>query len=369
MRLFRTAALAVFLILLTSFVHAQNSDAPPPVPTGDYKITFYLTDSQGAKIPDSQAYFTFTNEKGTSVQAASPVRSGIAYAYLDRGDWEGIVEVDDPLTPAYDYALAFNTSVSSDANTTLSLYEISSTNLRIHDEAGLLVPSVSVSLDCVRVPPSEKNKFPKDALSATSSPEGTLLLRHVPIGNCYIYAAKDNRVGMISVNSSRGEIVERTAVLKDKVKDDMLSSLPFFVVLIAALIIMYFIFVKKKGDENGEAPQHGKPIRSEGTASHEEKARTAKPHEEGKQIPDKPSSVSAEKLSGILNTLDAREKKIVELVRKNGGQMKQSKIYHTLLYPKASLSRMLRSLERKNIITLEPFGNSKSVRLSDWLQK
>lgn len=369
MRQFRTAALVVFLILLTAFSHAQNFDSPPPVPTGDYKLTFYLTDSQGEKIPNSQAYFTFTDEKGASVQTSSAVRSGITYAFLDKGNWQGIIEVDDSLTPAYDYALAFNTSISSDTNITLRLYEISSTNLRIHDEAGLLVPSVSISLDCVRVPPSEKSKFPKDALSATSSPEGTLLLRHIPIGNCYIYASKDNRVGMISVNSSRGEIVERTAVLKDKVKDDMFSLLPFFVVLIAALIVMYFVFVKKKGDEKDESPQQGKPIHAEANASHEEKARTAKSHEEDKQIQNKHASVFAEKLSGILNTLDAREKKIVELVRKNGGQMKQSKIYHTLLYPKASLSRMLRSLERKNIISLEPFGNSKSVRLADWLQK
>ena len=222
MRLFHAAAV-LFLLLLMWAACAQNADLPPPVPTGDYKITFFLTDTQDAKVPNGQAYFYFTNANSGQVRTSSRISSGVAYTFLDSGEWKGIIEIDDPSTPAYDYVRAFSTSVHSDANISLSLYDVSSTNLRIHDEAGLLVPSVRVTLDCVHAPPSEKDNLPEDAFRTASSPDGTLLLRHMPAGNCYLYASKDNRAGMLSINSTRGEISERTVVLKDKVKENMLS--------------------------------------------------------------------------------------------------------------------------------------------------
>jgi uncharacterized membrane protein len=71
-------------------------------------------------------------------------------------------------------------------------------------------------------------------------------------------------------------------------------------------------------------------------------------------------------MSDVINTLNEREKNIVELLIKNDGKAKQAHIVRELLLPKTSVSRALEALEKKNIIALKPYGKTNIVELSEW---
>jgi uncharacterized membrane protein len=78
-------------------------------------------------------------------------------------------------------------------------------------------------------------------------------------------------------------------------------------------------------------------------------------------------NTSDPKVKAVLATLRDREAEIVKFLFKCNGRAKRSQIQHKLLIPKTSLLRNLRSLERKNIVKLTPFGRNLLAEIEEKL--
>ena len=368
----------VFCLFLAHPLFSQIIDGPPAFPTGDYKLTLSLYDEHGAKLANGSTYFSFINENtGNSITTASALLTGNTYVLLDNGSWNGTIEVDYPETQGSDYALSLDMNVLGNRNISLQMYETASAQITVKDKEGRLVPNAQITLNCVRAPVLATGRLPEDALFALTGNEGAVLMSHVPTGTCYLSASKGNFASTITLNSTRGELLEETIVLNDEITGD--SILQYIAIFAIAIAVTYLIFKKYKKTakpkeieekEKIQEKTNEKPVKKAKKLSAKKKNKIqtknmAKPKE--MIVEEKPKY--PKKLEDIMKTLPEREMKIVELVWENKGQIKQSKIRHTLLLPKSSLSRMLRSLERRNVITLQPFGNSQVVKIQDWLLK
>ena len=419
----------IFSLLLVSVIFAQ-AEMPPAFPTGEYKLSLALYSKNGAKLDSGTAHFYFVNEKTKNVvDTTSPLSNGISYLLLDSGMWNGYVEVDYSQTPAADYFSQTSFSVSTDANRSLQLYEIASAHLIVKDKEGRLVPNAQVSVECLHQSTFAGNQT-YFTLTGTTGNDGSILLDRIHAESCYISVTKDKFASVEAVKLTSGQLLEKTVSLTQEVGtgfDLAFLLMVSIVILLAVLLIIFYIYGKEKKKMDAHKHEHEKKEKAHARL-HDEHLLLKKEHEAQKKqvhevkkaqkmlvnvvkkaardstrmkaqekketahaVPSEaqahsslshvtqtvlatnpqPSSspVYPKKLENVLNTLQERERKIVELVFANKGQMKSSKIRHELLLPKSSLSRMLRALERKNIISISPFGNSMAVRLQDWLLK
>ena len=71
----------------------------------------------------------------------------------------------------------------------------------------------------------------------------------------------------------------------------------------------------------------------------------------------------------ILNTLEKRERDIVSLLWDSDNKIYQSNIPKTTGISKATISRIIRRLENRNIIEIRPAGNTNLIILQDWFVK
>lgn len=77
----------------------------------------------------------------------------------------------------------------------------------------------------------------------------------------------------------------------------------------------------------------------------------------------KKAEIKESKIDAVLDVLGEREKQIVQHLIKNNGQSTQAKIRYDTGLPKASLSRNIKNLEAKNIISVQSIGNMKRITL------
>ena len=82
-----------------------------------------------------------------------------------------------------------------------------------------------------------------------------------------------------------------------------------------------------------------------------------------------PSKVSIKVAEGIMRILDQRDRDIVRLLLRKGGEVLQSEVWAELRMSKATASRRLDSLEERGIIVREKFGGTYRVKLSGWLKE
>jgi uncharacterized membrane protein len=398
------ACLLILMLICSSFA---EEELPPPAPSGNNFVLITLRDAQGAPIAGASVSFTFSNEKsGELVRTMSETSSrGIAKVLLDDGDYDAIAEVDMPSTPGKDYAAAFLLHVDGDGNASAGMYPVASAKITVKDKDGSLMPIAPVSIECLSTPSIFGSSFPPGTFNFTTDASGYAIARYVPVGACYAVSRRGELVGSADLILKQGELADVELVMENQVAQD--SGAIIAAAGIFAIMVAFFAFVRlmQQNREEKEKAAAGKIYSAQGAgkehAMHGEKtfadmgaaayppagklpAPTAAPaishavHSSKKSRAHKKTKAKKaapmheeknEKLEGILKTLSERERKIVELLQKNNGRLKQSRIYVTLLIPKASLSRTLQALERKNIVKLTPFGKSKVVELEGWLQK
>jgi uncharacterized membrane protein len=69
-------------------------------------------------------------------------------------------------------------------------------------------------------------------------------------------------------------------------------------------------------------------------------------------------------LDHVTKTLNEKQKLIVDTLIQSGGSLNQNQLRHKTGLPKASLSRILNDLERKNIVVKEKLGLTNKIRIS-----
>ncbi len=71
----------------------------------------------------------------------------------------------------------------------------------------------------------------------------------------------------------------------------------------------------------------------------------------------------------IMKTLDKNEKAVITLLLENNHKMYQSKIQKDSAISKATLSRVLKRLEQKEILEITESGNTNLVKIKEWFLK
>ena len=91
-----------------------------------------------------------------------------------------------------------------------------------------------------------------------------------------------------------------------------------------------------------------------------------KVEENSKDIEETSENNISKKTTAILETLNDKEKKVVNFLLENNYQQSQSKIRHATKIPRTSLSRVLQSLERKKIISIKKEGKLVDISLTSF---
>jgi uncharacterized membrane protein len=71
--------------------------------------------------------------------------------------------------------------------------------------------------------------------------------------------------------------------------------------------------------------------------------------------------------ASVLNMLDENERKVVELIENAEGEITQAYIYKSTGIPKASLSDLIKRLEKRNIIERRRDGRTNWINLQEWV--
>ena len=71
-------------------------------------------------------------------------------------------------------------------------------------------------------------------------------------------------------------------------------------------------------------------------------------------------------MARIMETLTDRERAIVTALLKHGGEMTQADLRYETEIPKSSLTGILRTLERRQIVRKKEWGRTNVIELSDW---
>ena len=70
-------------------------------------------------------------------------------------------------------------------------------------------------------------------------------------------------------------------------------------------------------------------------------------------------------LNAVLETLTPRERSIMEILIKHGGKMRQVDMRYETGVPKSTLTMVLISLEKRNLVTRKEWGRTNVVELSE----
>jgi len=232
---------------------------------------------------------------------------------------------DDINTEGLDYYGKEQITVNNNLIEVFLLFPVGTLRGIVTDQLGNAIPNSDIKFECS-----------KDI--GVSYPEKTdrfgTFNTEVPIGSCTIYALLGKSVVSEEVVIEKGNLA--TIELKIEQKTELKVWLWILLIVVATAVIkLLFIFLKPKKDLEEII-----------------KVKTGKVSL-GKRAKD------------IIATLRDREKKVIEMLVKNG-TMTQAKLHYETGLAKSSLFRVVQSLERKNAITTQKIGKVKKVTLSDW---
>lgn len=176
---------------------------------------------------------------------------------------------------------------------------------------------------------------------------GTFVLRKLPVGDCTFYARFSNGVGfsdiVVEVNKTKEMqiMLDKTIVSTSRTRY-YVASILIFVLLIVGVVLFFF---REKLKPKKLFSIVNTPIKR------------------GVSRTTKKSFVQNEKVKLLLKGLSEREQQIVKCLITHKGEATQSKIYLETKIPKASLSRHIKNLETKSLISIETIGKLKRVTL------
>jgi uncharacterized membrane protein len=300
----------------------------------------------------------------TTVYRSLTDSTGRIIISLHKGSYEADAVIDLPSTPGVDAASTSAFQIPSEGNATLVFYPAGSLAGKIVKN-GSLVAGAQVRVSC----PSSAFDYERinGGKSVQAGQAGDFLFPTLPAGTCIVSANADSLAGSKQAGILQGKMSYVQIELEPKAESS--SSLLAQAALIAAFALFFAALrtLKKPAISKDKDAQAQGIRRSFGQNEPSPQVASAKPKEEEMQAyalsPDSP------KAKAVLATLSEREREIVLFLFKNNGRAKRSQIQHKLLIPKTSLLRNLRSLERKNIVKLVPFGRNLLAQLEESIFK
>ncbi len=313
------------ITLLDAFTKEQISDV------------FVKVDTNGAQ---AQYYVEADKELGIQVD---PKNQDIA------------LFVDQSNTPGADYYGELSIQINSAEHKALFayLYPVASLQGFVKDELENNIASAELDFSCSG--PFDLN-FPEK-----TDQFGAFSLEAVPEGNCRVFAAFGNEIGVVDFETKQGE--EKNIEVKlegTRVIPQEKNPLSLFLLLPFGIIVAGTILYQRK--KSNKLEKENKPHKKNSKVGLELKD-TEHNKEKKKNHQERPL---AQRGKDILRTLRANEKKIVLFLIEQKEPIHLSKIHYKTGISKGALFRNIKSLEEKNIISTRFEGRVKRIQLTEW---
>ena len=353
---FLAAAAVLLFILFPLAIQAQGAELPPPAPEGVSgavpALAVFSNGSLAANLPIT--VLTRSNGSDTIYQLITDPRGRFVLS-LSPNAYQIDAILDYPETPGLDFASTSEIDTSDQGNLTLIFYPAGSVAGKALS-GGSPVSGASVRVSC----PSSAFDYERinGELQQLSDETGSFLFHALPTGTCLLSASTSSLAGSEEIEVKEGQVAFSTIEMAPRAAQFDLLPVAAAAALLVALAIAAFYFFRHRPPASGQTepgPEH--PAAKAGAKK-----------EKGKPQGEPPAFDPAnQKAKAVLATLSEREREIVKFLLKCGGRAKRSQMQHKLLIPKTSLLRNLRSLERKNIVKLTPFGRNLLAEIEESL--
>ena len=349
-----------FSIPALAFADNASSSAPPPVPQSDGLVALQAVLVNGSPAIGMPLLITATKTGGSPPTTYRLItgREGNVLLTLDRGNYQLNCVLDNMATSGADYAATASLAIPGEQNRTLAFYPAGSVAVTAL-EGGQVVPGAIMHASCA----SDWFDYGLvNGADAQAGQAGDFIFRALPAGTCVISASTQSSAGSAQVNVEQGKLPSIQVELKPKALSlsDIALALGAAAALAAILAYLFFFAVKKQPAQDAPAPHADE--KTSAVKAVKAKSRATAPSPQPKSAAHAAAAsafdVNGEKARAVLSTLSERETEIVRFLCASGGKAKRSTMQHKLLIPKTSLLRNLRSLERKNIVKIIPFGRN-----------
>ena len=363
------APILLLLFLSTpalAFSENATAGAPPPMPQTDGLLALQAVLVNGSPAVGMPLLISAT-KSGSSTPTIYRLitgREGNVLLTLDKGIYQLNCVLDNMATSGADYAATISISMPGEQNRTLAFYPAGSVAVTAL-EGGQVMPGAVMHAACA------SDWFDYEIINganAQAGQAGDYIFRALPAGTCVISASTQTSAGAVQVDIEQGSLQSVQVELKPKALGIGDIALVFVAAMVLAAILAYHLFFARKKQPTQDAHEDKKsrvaekmPVVKNVKAKPRASAHPSPPKAEEHAVVSKKASafdVNSEKARAVLSTLSEREAEIARFLCTSGGKAKRSTMQHKLLIPKTSLLRNLRSLERKNIVKLIPFGRN-----------
>ncbi len=335
--------LIVFLLLAPPFITAQLVEEAPPFPPGEFTLTLFIKEANTLRpFPGQAVALAVSGDGGELKGVFSTTPASSVSISLDASEWKISGEIDDAATPGKDWTGALAVKIANDSSSALYLQQVASAMGEVLEE-NRTVSGAQVTLAC-------PGSFHDPALlngEIRSGEGGAFSIKYLPVGMCKIIASANGKSGSVTVTAKQGEVKEAVIVLGKEAgtQETRWLFLAGIVIIAAAMGAGAWLYFKK-------------------TSGLVEKPK--KRREEQKVRAPETGLKKTKKMLSVLGSLTDRERQVAEFVLREGGKTTQARIYRALLIPKASLSRVIDSLERRNVIKATAVGKTNELELTQW---
>lgn len=254
--------------------------------------------------------------------------SDIIRLKLDDGQYKAEIRIDDLSTPGNDYFKKTDLVVENNLMREIFLYPIGTVKGIVKDKLDNIVGDAGLKFECTPNPeirfPSKTDKF------------GGFFVNFVPVGKCKIFASYKDGIGFKEVNITKG-VLEDIEINLDKSIVVPRRNIVFDVLVVVFVIIFVLVIYFRRE-----------------ISSYLFKKKEVKEEKISKRARD------------IIETLNEKEKKVVNYLLEHEHKGAQSAIRHETGIPRTSLSRCIKSLQIKKVIEVEKIGKAVKIRLTDW---
>jgi len=245
------------------------------------------------------------------------------------GTYEVVIRGDDLKTNGKDYYYAERIVVDSNVRKNAFMLPVGSLIGTVEDVLDNLIENASLKFEC------EKDYAGINPISTDQF--GSFTNKFIPIGACKITAVHGERVGAQKITISQGELSDINITLNREIVS--FGNKEAFVNVFVLIVIIGGI---------GSFVYH----------------RFHKGKEEQPMVKEKKESFK--RANDVMNTLNERERKIVEFLLAHKYESPQAAMRHHTKIPKTSMVRILESLKRKKIVDVDEIGKFKKVKLTPW---
>ncbi len=311
----RLIVFVLFIILLITFVSASDTLA----------ITFTSPENT-----DFNGYF-LSLAFGDALFKA-PLNSSSVFVPKIPGEHAFTALLDSSSTPTIDYYGSKKIPAEED-NLNFMVFPVGYLQGKVVDTGGNLIPKAKLSFACLS---SITVEYPEKTDGI-----GFFSVKYAPIGTCSLIASSGEAVGTADFEIKKGEITKVEIVLEKKVAG---NNFGFYLLGAMVLVVMVLIILltiwwwKRKQKPNLESLEEI-PVMSE-------------------------TGVIPKQTHAILQTLNEKEKSVVQFLLENHNKASQAKIRYATHIPRTSLARVLDSLQRKKLVDVDKDGKMVEVKLT-----